>query len=125
MAGYANIIVDISHEKLDKTFQYIIPEHLQEYIRPGVRVDIPFGNGNRIISGYVVEVTEVPEFDVDKMKDVIGIRQGSKTIESQLIALAKIFAKVVLPVPLVPQNRYAWLTESVASWFFSIFIIWP
>ena len=85
---FANVIVDISLEKLDKTFQYIIPEHLQEYIRPGVRVDIPFGKGNRIISGYVVEVTKTPEFEIDKMKDILSVRLGSKPIESQLIALA-------------------------------------
>ena len=36
MAQYANIIVDISHEKLDKTFQYRIPEELRESIRPGM-----------------------------------------------------------------------------------------
>ena len=30
VAKYANIIVDISHEKLDKTFQYLIPEELAE-----------------------------------------------------------------------------------------------
>ena len=85
---FANVIVDISHEKLDKTFQYIIPEHLQEYIRPGIRVDIPFGKGNRIISGYVVEVTKNPEFEIDKMKEILSVRLGSKPIESQLIALA-------------------------------------
>ena len=85
---FANVIVDISHEKLDKTFQYIIPEHLQEYIRPGVRVDIPFGRGNRVISGYVVEVTDKPEYEIDKMKDIMAVRLGSKPIESQFIALA-------------------------------------
>ena len=29
---YANVIVDISVEKLDKTFQYLVPEELQEVI---------------------------------------------------------------------------------------------
>ena len=38
---YANIIVDISLDKLDKTFQYAIPSQLQEQIHPGVQVDIP------------------------------------------------------------------------------------
>ena len=85
---FANVIVDISHEKLDKTFQYIIPEHLQEYIHPGVRVDIPFGKGNRIISGYVVEVTYKPEYEIDKMKELAAVKMGSKAIESQFIALA-------------------------------------
>ena len=33
---YADIIVDISHEKLDKSFQYVIPENLKEEIQVGV-----------------------------------------------------------------------------------------
>ncbi len=86
MAKYANIIVDISHEKLDKTFQYLVPEELQSEVRVGVLVDIPFGN--RSITGYVVELTDEPEFDVTKLKPIIGVKKGSVPIESQLIELA-------------------------------------
>ena len=63
---FANVIVDISHEKLDKTFQYMIPDELLSRIKPGVCVDIPFGN--RTITGYVVEITDKPEFDEAKIK---------------------------------------------------------
>lgn len=86
MATYANVIVDISHEKLDKTFQYLIPEHLRDEIEVGVLVDIMFGR--RALTGYVVELTDEPEFDVDKIKPLIGIKKGSVAMESQLIALA-------------------------------------
>lgn len=86
MAKYANIIVDISHEKLDKTFQYLIPDALSEEIRVGVLVDIPFGN--RSITGYVVELTDEAEFDVSRLKPIIGVKKDSVPIESQLIALA-------------------------------------
>ena len=41
---YANVIIDISHEKLDRTFQYRIPERLLAEITAGVQVLIPFGN---------------------------------------------------------------------------------
>ena len=43
MARYANVIVDISMEKLDKTFQYRIPEKLRENLREGMQVVVPFG----------------------------------------------------------------------------------
>lgn len=86
MAKYANIIVDISHEKLDKTFQYLLPEELQGQVRPGVQVEIPFGS--RTITGYVVELTDEAEFEVSRLKPIIGIKKGSVSIESQLIALA-------------------------------------
>lgn len=86
MAKYANVIVDISHEKLDKTFQYLIPEELQEEVSPGVMVEIPFGYRN--ITGYVVEVTDEAEFEVSKLKPLQAVKKGSVPIESQLIALA-------------------------------------
>ncbi len=85
---FAGVIVDISHEKLDRIFQYIIPEALEEVIKPGCRVDISFGNSKRIITGYVVEITDKPDYDVDKMKTIIGISKGSLKIESELVALA-------------------------------------
>lgn len=86
MAKYANIIVDISHEKLDKTFQYLIPQELVDEVRIGVLVDIPFGA--RSITGYVVELTDEAEFDVSRLKPIIGVKKGSVPIESQLIELA-------------------------------------
>lgn len=86
MYKYANVIVDISHEKLDKTFQYLVPQELAEEVRVGVLVDIPFGN--RSITGYVVELTNEAEFDVSRLKPIAGVKKGSVPIESQLIALA-------------------------------------
>lgn len=83
---YANVIVDISHEKLDKTFQYSIPDELLCDIRPGVCVDIPFGS--RTITGYVIEVTDEPEYDPARTKPLIGIKANSVAVEAKLIALA-------------------------------------
>ena len=51
MAEYANIIVDIFNEKLDKTFQYRIPEAMKEKLTLGMQVYVPFGKRN--IKGYV------------------------------------------------------------------------
>lgn len=88
MALYANIIIDISHEKLDKTFQYKIPEALREELAIGMQVEVPFGNGNRRNTGYVVELNDTPEYDVSRMKEIAGVVEESIPIESRLIALA-------------------------------------
>ncbi|MCD8231542.1 MAG: primosomal protein N' [Clostridiales bacterium] len=88
MARYANIIVDISLDKLDKTFQYLIPARLAGDICPGVLVEVPFGNGGRMVRGYVVEVTDTPEFDVARMKEIADVAMTGVPIEAQLIALA-------------------------------------
>lgn len=85
---YANIIIDISHEKLDRTFQYRIPEELQGEICPGTPVEIPFGRGNRSVNGYVVEVTDQAEFEPERIKPVKRVLRDGIPIEGQLIALA-------------------------------------
>lgn len=86
MAEYANIIVDIYQEKLDKTFQYRVPERLRDRIRVGMQVSVPFGS--RKLTGYVVELTDEAGYDVTKLKDISDVVAGSVPIESQLIALA-------------------------------------
>ena len=53
---FADIIVDIKHEKLDRIFQYRIPEWLKEELNVGMEVVIPFGKGNRQTKGYVVGI---------------------------------------------------------------------
>ena len=55
---FADIIVDIKHEKLDQLFQYRIPEWLKEELNVGMEVVIPFGKGNRQTKGYVVGISE-------------------------------------------------------------------
>lgn len=86
MTQYANIIVDISHEKLDKTFQYQVPETLKGKLAPGVQVVVPFGS--RRLKGYIIELTDKPEIEVSKIKPILAAVSDSVPIESQLIALA-------------------------------------
>ncbi|MBQ3666304.1 MAG: primosomal protein N' [Lachnospiraceae bacterium] len=85
---FANVIVDISLEKLDKTFQYIIPETMESIVKVGCRVLIPFGKGDRQMSGYVIEIADKPCMDLTKLKEIKGMSEKSVMIESQLISLA-------------------------------------
>lgn len=87
---FANIIVDISHEKLDRTFQYLVPEQLQEQIAVGSVVNIPFGKGNRITKGYVTGLSHQPEFEVARTKEILEVLTdgGKLTGEDRLVTLA-------------------------------------
>ncbi len=85
---YADIIVDISHEKLDKTFQYRVPESLRDRLEPGACVMIPFGSCNRLIKGYVVALGEKCQFDPEKIKDIAGLPEKETGVEDKMIALA-------------------------------------
>lgn len=85
---FAQIIIDISHEKVDRTFDYRIPPQLEDRISVGVLVKIPFGKGNSLRKGYVVGITDHADYDADKIKEIAGIVEGSVSAESQLIMLA-------------------------------------
>ena len=83
---YADIIVDISHEKLDKSFQYLVPENLKDQIQVGMVVSIPFGRGNHLRKGYVTGISGEPKVTGIQIKSIAGIENDQETTESRLIA---------------------------------------
>ncbi len=85
---YADIIVDISHEAIDRSFQYRVPDQLLGKLGIGSVVNIPFGNGNRVRTGYVVGFSDQPMFDEARIKEIAGVREGAVPVEASLIALA-------------------------------------
>ena len=85
---YADIIVDISHEKLDKTFQYRVPERLRDRLEPGMCVQIPFGNGNRPIKGYVLDIGTQCKYDPTRTKEIAGLAEKDVDVTDKMIALA-------------------------------------
>ena len=85
---FADVIIDISHENLDKTYQYAVPEELEDSIVIGTQVVVPFGKGNTRRNGFVLAFSDKPKFPVEKTKSIIQILQHSVVLESQLIALA-------------------------------------
>lgn len=90
---FADIIIDISHEALDKVFQYRVPFSLRDKVIPGSRVCVPFGAGNREREGYVIALQDSASYDVDKIKEIIRVVEGSLTVESQLIQVAAFLKK--------------------------------
>ena len=85
---YANIIIDISHEKIDRPFQYLIPHNLKDKIGIGTCVTVPFGTGNHLRKGYVVEITDQAEYEVSKIKSIADIEDKDITVEADYITLA-------------------------------------
>ncbi len=86
--SYADIIIDISHENLDKTYQYAVPEELCSQAVIGALVVVPFGKGNRQINGYIVELSAEPKLNPDLIKPISRVVTDAPMIESHLIYLA-------------------------------------
>lgn len=85
---YADIIVDISHDKVDRPFRYKIPEALLGEIAVGMRVYVPFGKGNKEITGYVVDLLDTTDYPPEKLKEISRIDKKDTTLEGDLIQTA-------------------------------------
>ena len=85
---YADVIIDIAHEKVDKVFQYRIPQELAQAVYPGVQVLVPFGRGNRQKAGYVVELSEETDYPPEKIKEIFAVDEKGMSVEGRQIQTA-------------------------------------
>ncbi len=85
---YADVCIDVSIEKLDKPFSYRIPERLSGIICVGSRVRIPFGAGNTEKKGYVIAIKNDTDYDPDKVKEILGLVEGSMGAEDRSFEMA-------------------------------------
>ena len=85
---YADVVIDIASDDLDRPFNYRIPEEMAETLKPGMAVSVPFGSGGRLRRGYCLSVTDTCHYDPEKIKPIAAILTDSETVDSRLIALA-------------------------------------
>ncbi len=85
---YADIIVNISHENLDKTYSYAIPPEYEKDAVIGAQVYIPFGAGNRQIKGFIIGLSNTPKYDPSKTKPIIKVMTDGVVLETHFIKLA-------------------------------------
>ena len=83
----AEIIINTSAKKLNRTFDYKVPKELEEQIMIGSKVLVPFGNKKEPEEGFVVGFKETTEYkvkEISKLEDMLSDKQ---------IELAKWMAK--------------------------------
>ncbi|EAF1584675.1 primosomal protein N' [Listeria monocytogenes] len=83
MINIAKVIVDVPAMQVDRPFDYYIPEDLEELIRPGMRVSVPFGN--RKIQGFVIALGETEENP--KLKGIDGVMDLAPVLNEELMEL--------------------------------------
>ncbi len=80
----AKIITDIA---LDREFEYSVPPELENVLRCGSAVTVPFGRSSR--EGYVLSLSETAEVAPEKLKAVSGLSQRRASIPEKLIELGR------------------------------------
>ncbi|EHA0863089.1 primosomal protein N' [Listeria monocytogenes] len=92
MINIAKVIVDVPAMQVDRPFDYYIPEDLEELIRPGMRVSVPFGN--RKIQGFVIALGETE--DNPKLKGIDGVMDLAPVLNEELMELGDWLAEDTL-----------------------------
>ncbi|MFW5981919.1 MAG: primosomal protein N' [Halanaerobiaceae bacterium] len=85
MSKYAEIIVDISANQLDKIFHYGIPVDMEAELSVGQAVLIPFGN--RKVKGFVIGFTDKPGIEKEKIKNIISLISNISFFDQNMLEL--------------------------------------
>ncbi len=84
----AKVITDIS---LDKEFDYLVPAELENSVRTGSAVTVPFGRTSR--TGYVLSLAQSSSYDPAKLRELTGIAADRQAIPENLIKLGRWIAE--------------------------------
>ena len=79
------VLVELSNKNIDKIFDYSVPLHMQEYIKVGIRVEVPFGRMS--LEGFVLEIKE--DTSLESLKEIISIIDDDVILNDELLLLGK------------------------------------
>ncbi len=85
---YADIIINISHEALDKVFAYKVPFSMIQGYSGGTAGRCPIWSSNKEQTGYVVNLSRTVNYDESKVKEILRIETDHVGVESNMIELA-------------------------------------
>ena len=83
----AEVIINRNAKKLNRTFDYAIPENLESFIIVGSKVLVPFGKSGQLEEAFVVNLKEKTEYEVKNIKKL------EDNLNSKQIELARWMAK--------------------------------
>ena len=86
---YAEVIINSNAKDLNRIFDYIVPINIEETIKIGARVSVPFGKGSKLADGFVINFKENSEF---ANKEIAKIEIENSLTEENII-LAKLMAR--------------------------------
>ncbi len=85
---YANVIININHSDVDRIFDYGIPKGIENIVKEGMRVIVPFGNSNKKTEGYIINISDNTDVPSEKLKNIINICDSFPIFSKEMIELA-------------------------------------
>lgn len=84
---YIEVILNNKVKILNRTFDYIVPEHMKDGLNIGSRVLVPFGRSTK--DAYVIGFKDKSDFECKEILEVLTTEE----ISEEKLALAKIMSK--------------------------------
>ena len=91
----AKVIVDVPLMQTDKPYSYQIPLEFEDMVEAGMRVHVPFGKGNRLIQGIVVDVVEEADTS-EELKAIVEVLDYTPVLKSRAVLVGRSIAKKCL-----------------------------
>lgn len=82
----ARIVVAAAVYAIDKPYDYLVPDALEDCVQPGVRVVVPFGRGNRRTEGIVLFLEQGTE--KKNLKMVESVLDQEPVLDETMLRLA-------------------------------------
>lgn len=89
---YAQVIVDVPTLQTNIPYTYHIPEELEGTIQKGIRVAVPFGQGNRLVQGFVIGLTSQNDF-AGEVKSVQSVFDFKPVLTDELLTCGQWLAE--------------------------------
>lgn len=90
----AEVIVDVPTMQTDQPFTYSVPSEMETALQVGMRVEVPFGNGNRHVQGFVMAIQKSEESANPSLKAVIRLLDLAPVVNEELLSLADYMKKI-------------------------------
>lgn len=91
----AKVLVNTSVKKLNRVYDYLVPEEMLGNLKVGMRVNVNFGNGKgKQIEGVVVKLESDENSKYDKLKYISELLDTESYLDERRLKLAKWIAKM-------------------------------
>ena len=91
---YIEVLTQISAKAVDQYYTYKVPKSMEEKIKVGIRVKIPFGK--MTLEGFVMGITNDVNYDKDKIKEIIDVTDDNPVLNEEMLLLGKYMSKKLL-----------------------------
>jgi len=123
---FAEIILNKTSKELNKVFDYIIPKYMQEDIKLGDRVLVPFGRGTKLVDGIVTRIKSASQFANKEIAEIKNSYLTKENVEFAKLMARRYFCndfeciKLMLPPGTVSKEVDNWVKDKTESFVYLI-----